>query len=659
VSLPKRMIAEMANPMTTPNLKRKLGPRDSGVSAARVMATYFKRAVNVDSTSVLPSYLPPLQPLAWLLLPSKHLIRLHNRVHLTPNLDAGRVQDKHQHPTKTLEENNEMSTTFTLPVSSAEHFSHGRTNSQARSHQRNRASSRLAPPFPLPRIPSESMPQPRQYHKHEPSQDFFVDAVHERDEHEHHNHSHSHSHTPNLNLIPTPRLEPTGQTLRKLNTSQTTLDIGSRSAVDAYRPSPRAVSKPTDFLLQTTESYSLMHGILADNDSRKIFYFMCLNLAFMFVQSTYGYLTGSLGLISDSIHMFFDCVALFVGICAVVMSKWPASIKFPYGYGKIDTLAGFANGVFLLLISVEIIYEAVERLFSGAEISRTNELLVVSTTGLLVNLVGLLAMGHHHHGHSHGHSHSHDNSHDNKEDEHDHAEGNTPYHTPTQSVSASASPQTTKSAAAGHSHGGENMQGIYLHIIADAMGSVAVILSTILAKLTGWSGWDPIAATITAILIFASAVPLVSSTAKTLLLSMNSDIEYNLRDILGGVSEIRGVVGYTVPKFWLEDGPKKEAEHGHDHEHDHEHDHKHDHGHDHDHSHDHHHSHSEDSCSHSNSEDPAVLGVIHIIAGQHVDLHDVRERVVRYFESKNMDIIVQVEREGENRCWCGGGLRTM
>jgi solute carrier family 30 (zinc transporter), member 5/7 len=545
-----------------------------------------------------------------------------------------------------------MSATFTLPLSSAEHFSHGRANSQPRAHQRSRTSSRLAPPFPLPRIPSESMPQPRQYHKHEPSQDLYMDAHEEKDEMANHSHAHTHTHTPNLNLIPTPRLEPTGQALRKLNTFPSRVEM--RNTADAYRQSPRTVSKPTDFVLHTTESYSLMHGILADNDSRKIFYFMCLNLAFMVVQSTYGYLTGSLGLISDSIHMFFDCVALFVGICAVVMSKWPASVKFPYGYGKIDTLAGFANGVFLLLISVEIVYEAVERLFSGAEISRTNELLVVSTTGLLVNLVGLLAMGHHHHGHSHGHSHGHHHSHDHHqhEEKHDHTEGHTPYHTPTQSiVSASVSPKTKSANAGGHSHGGENMQGIYLHIIADAMGSVAVILSTILAKLTGWSGWDPIAATITAILIFLSALPLVSSTAKILLLSMNSDIEYNLRDILGGVSEIRGVVGYTVPKFWLEDTPKKVVDHhGHDHGHDHSHDHQEPH---------HHHSHSDDSCkSHSKSDDPAVLGVIHIIAGQHAELNDVRERVSRYFDSKNMDIIVQVEREGENRCWCGGGLKT-
>jgi zinc transporter 5/7 len=106
--------------------------------------------------------------------------------------------------------------------------------------------------------------------------------------------------------------------------------------------------------------------------------------------------------------MFFDCIALLMGICATVMSKWPPSVKFPYGYGKIDTLAGFANGVFLMLISVEIIYEAIERLFGGSDLSRTTELLVVSALGLAVNLVGIFGFEHGHgHGHGHGHSHGH------------------------------------------------------------------------------------------------------------------------------------------------------------------------------------------------------------------------------------------------------------
>jgi hypothetical protein len=75
---------------------------------------------------------------------------------------------------------------------------------------------------------------------------------------------------------------------------------------------------------------------------------LSLNLGFMVVQFFYGFLTNSLGLLSDSIHMLFDCMGLAVGLAAAVMSKWPASLNFPYGYGKIDTLSGFANGIFLM-----------------------------------------------------------------------------------------------------------------------------------------------------------------------------------------------------------------------------------------------------------------------------------------------------------------------
>ncbi len=67
-------------------------------------------------------------------------------------------------------------------------------------------------------------------------------------------------------------------------------------------------------------------------------------------QTFVGVVTGSLGLLSDSIHMFFDCVALVVGMCAAVMSKWPPSTRFPYGYGKMDSLSGFANGIFLMWV---------------------------------------------------------------------------------------------------------------------------------------------------------------------------------------------------------------------------------------------------------------------------------------------------------------------
>ena len=389
----------------------------------------------------------------------------------------------------------------------------------------------------------------------------------------------------------------------------------------------------------------------------------------MVVQSTYGVLTGSLGLISDSIHMFFDCVALLVGVCAAVMSKWPPSLKFPYGYGKIDTLAGLGNGIFLMLISIEIVYEAIERLFTGADVSRTGELLVVSTLGFLVNLVGIFAFhGAHDHGHGNSHGgHHHGHSHHDHDHDHDHKRSHSHHEEPETPMTASASPMKQKHGTASgehhHHHGGENMQGIYLHIMADALGSLAVVASTLLVRWTGWSGFDPLASCIIAVLIFASTIPLVTSTTKILLLSLNSDIEYNLRGILSGVAEIRGVVGYSVPKFWLEDVKKEPGHH---------HGHSHGHGHGHDHSltqshahkssrdtksdHDHSHSHGHDQAP--STDDPTVLGVIHIIAAQTADLEDVRERVGLYLRQRKMDVVIQMEREGELRCWCGGGVKS-
>ncbi|KAI2682198.1 hypothetical protein LCP963914a_6613 [Penicillium roqueforti] len=401
----------------------------------------------------------------------------------------------------------------------------------------------------------------------------------------------------------------------------------SHTHIHSHSHTTSESSRVSKWLLHKSEPYPLLHSILKEKDSRSIFYFMCLNFTFMLVQLSYGFLTGSLGLLSDSIHMFFDCLALVVGLCAAVMSKWPPNARFPYGYGKVDTLSGFANGIFLMIISVEIIYEAVERLSSGSEVHRLGELLIVSIAGLAVNLVGIFSFEH---GHAHGHDHGHD-----------------------------------------HSHGNENMHGIFLHILADTLGSVAVVISTILVHYSGWAGYDPLASCFIAILIFASAVPLVSSTAKTLLLTMPADTEYTLRETLAGVSTLRGVVSYTVPKFWLDDtGPVSSghshshdhSEHGdcenhHDHSHSQHHGHEQHHDHDHDHAHDHDHDHDHDH-EHAHEKKPQnIFGVIHVVASRGADLEDVRQRTVDFLREKNMDTLVQVERDGDARCWCNGGSK--
>lgn len=81
--------------------------------------------------------------------------------------------------------------------------------------------------------------------------------------------------------------------------------------------------------------------------------------------------------------MFFDCMAIAMGLFASIMATWPANERFTYGcvalfclsvsgdvaeliplsrYGRIETLSGFANGIFLILISIFIVFEAIQRM---------------------------------------------------------------------------------------------------------------------------------------------------------------------------------------------------------------------------------------------------------------------------------------------------------
>lgn len=140
--------------------------------------------------------------------------------------------------------------------------------------------------------------------------------------------------------------------------------------------------------------------ILSDRSSKNLLLFLLLNLTFAFIELFYGIATNSLGkptifttpfsmairiiddpnnsikyvhffagLISDSFHMFFDCSGLMAGLVASVITKWRATDKYSYGYGKTEVLAGFANSLLLLFISFLIFAEAVERLIEPPEVS--------------------------------------------------------------------------------------------------------------------------------------------------------------------------------------------------------------------------------------------------------------------------------------------------
>uniref|UniRef100_T1J8P6 Proton-coupled zinc antiporter SLC30A5 n=1 Tax=Strigamia maritima TaxID=126957 RepID=T1J8P6_STRMM len=264
--------------------------------------------------------------------------------------------------------------------------------------------------------------------------------------------------------------------------------------------------------------------VLDESDSRKIFYFLCINIVFTFVEMAYGIWTNSLGLLSDSFHMMFDCSALVMGLYAAIMSRWKPTPTFSYGFGRVEVLSGFINGLFLVVIAFFVFTEALNRLFDPPEV-KTERLLIVSVAGLLVNLTGIFAF---HHGHSHreGHHHS-----------HQHQRSSVQAH----------------SHVHGHSHGGHNanMQGVFLHILADTLGSVGVIVSSLLIENVGWLIADPICSLFISSLIFLSVLPLLKDSAAILVLKIPSKHQKDVSELLKKLLAMDGVVSYRNQHFWL------------------------------------------------------------------------------------------------------------
>ncbi|KAF7973647.1 hypothetical protein HWV62_14728 [Athelia sp. TMB] len=88
--------------------------------------------------------------------------------------------------------------------------------------------------------------------------------------------------------------------------------------------------------------------------------------------------------------------------------------------------------------------------------------------------------------------------------------------------------------------------------MADTLGSVGVIISTLLIQFYGWTGFDPIASLFIAILIAASVIPLVIDTGKVLCL----DVDHRERDIQQALAElpsVEGLASYKFPRFWPKD----------------------------------------------------------------------------------------------------------
>uniref|UniRef100_A0A671SYR9 Zinc transporter n=1 Tax=Sinocyclocheilus anshuiensis TaxID=1608454 RepID=A0A671SYR9_9TELE len=286
-------------------------------------------------------------------------------------------------------------------------------------------------------------------------------------------------------------------------------------------------------------------SILADKTSRNLFFFLCLNLSFAFVELLYGIWSNSLGLISDSFHMFFDCTALLAGLAASVISRWRSNDSFSYGYVRAEVLAGFVNGLFLIFTAFFIFSEGVERALEPPDVHH-DRLLPVSIAGLLVNLVGIFIFQHGGHGHSHG--------------------GEGKYLTQNKHR---MDPLGGLLKGERRGHGGEDhckrlcclhpsrgtssplpVMNFFLHIVADTLGSVGVIISAILMQKYDLMIADPICSMLISILIGVSVVPLLRESIGILMQRTPPSLDHTLPECYQRVQQLQGVYNLQEPHFW-------------------------------------------------------------------------------------------------------------
>ncbi|CAI5963101.1 unnamed protein product [Closterium sp. NIES-65] len=346
-----------------------------------------------------------------------------------------------------------------------------------------------------------------------------------------------------------------------------------------------------------------MDHVMSDSKSRRIALFLLINAAFMIVEFSVGFLSNSLGLISDACHMLFDCAALAIGLYASYISRLDSPSKFAYGYGRFEVLSGFVNAVFLVLIAALIVFESIERILDPPDISTAN-LLAVSVGGLVVNM-GIAAAA--------AEDWEQENQEDAKSSstfttrsllQSPISVSSPSYESPAlpssgaekllavhkarrrigQGGAAAGGDESFQAlpvrldfeewageskhgeVGAGDGEGGEacvqevltsgsahvdhNMHGIFLHVLADTLGSVGVVISTLLIKYKGWMLTDPACSIFISALIISTVIPLLQNSAEIILQRVPRAAEHQISAALKKIESMAGVVAVRQRHFW-------------------------------------------------------------------------------------------------------------
>lgn len=201
-----------------------------------------------------------------------------------------------------------------------------------------------------------------------------------------------------------------------------------------------------------------------------------------------GRLSGSMALTADGWHMATHVGALGVAALAYWYARTRAGQRrFPFGTGKVHSLAGYTNAILLAVVACWMILESVER-FVHPTVVQFREAFPVAVFGLLVNLVSAKLLDHDHEHHDH------------------------------------------------------NIRAAYMHVLADAFTSVLAILALICGRYLGWTFLDPAMGIVGAVVILRWGWGLIRETSRPLLDATGCEAsEARVRTRLESMDDVRVV----------------------------------------------------------------------------------------------------------------------
>ncbi|MBO1329687.1 cation diffusion facilitator family transporter [Streptomyces sp. VRA16 Mangrove soil] len=221
---------------------------------------------------------------------------------------------------------------------------------------------------------------------------------------------------------------------------------------------------------------------------------LTITLTVMVVEIVGGIVADSLALIADAAHMATDALGLAMALIAIHFANRPASDQRTFGYARAEILAALANCLLLLGVGGYVLYEAVQRFMEPAE-TAGGLTIVYGLIGLVANMISL-------------------------------------------------------SLLVKGQQDSLNVRGAFLEVAADALGSVAVLISATIILTTGWQAADPIASIVIGLMIVPRTVKLLSETLNVLLESAPKGVDMaQVRAhilALPGVEDVHDLHAWTI-----------------------------------------------------------------------------------------------------------------